>query len=127
MNIFGDLHLVDSAPVLGVLGLGVARVDDLLVVVEQLLADWTLGVQVLNVWGWKSWIFRIFLFVLFFLPLLLLCLTFASSFSFYSPGRSPLQGCPSPALLQSEEKQFIQLVFLGHKVFNESISKKSPI
>ena len=63
MNIFGDLHFVDSAPVLGVLGLGVARVDDLLVVVEQLLADWTLGVQVLNVLGWKSWIFKIFLLV----------------------------------------------------------------
>merc|ERR1719205_18436 len=41
------LHLVDGAPVLGVLGLGIARVDDLLVVVEQLLADRTLGVQVL--------------------------------------------------------------------------------
>ena len=41
------LHLVDSAPILGVLGLGVARVDDLLVVVQKLLADRTLGVQVL--------------------------------------------------------------------------------
>ena len=41
------LHLVDSAPVLGVLGLGVARVDDLLVVVQKLLADRTFGVQVL--------------------------------------------------------------------------------
>ena len=42
------LHLVDGAPVLGVLGLGVGGVDDLLVVVEQLLADRTLGVQVLR-------------------------------------------------------------------------------
>ena len=60
MNIFGDLHFVDSAPVLGVLGLGVARVDDLLVVVEKLLADRTLGVQVLGeVLFWsKSSFFR---------------------------------------------------------------------
>ena len=41
------LHLVDSAPILGVLGLGVACVDDLLVVVQKLLADRTFGVQVL--------------------------------------------------------------------------------
>ena len=42
------LHLVDGAPVLGVLDLGVGRVDDLVVVVKQLLADWALGVEVLN-------------------------------------------------------------------------------
>ena len=54
----GDLHLVDRAPVLGVLGLGVARVDDLLVVVEQLLADRTLGVQVLNILGWNIYSFN---------------------------------------------------------------------
>ena len=42
------LHFVDSAPVLGVLGLSIAGVDDLLVVVEKLLADRTLGVQVLG-------------------------------------------------------------------------------
>ena len=33
------LHLVDGAPVLGVLDLGVGSVDDLVVVVKQLLAD----------------------------------------------------------------------------------------
>ena len=43
------LHLVDSAPVLGVLDLGVGRVDDLVVVVKQLLADWALGVEVLRI------------------------------------------------------------------------------
>ena len=42
------LHLVDGAPVLGVLDLGVGRVDDLVVVVKQLLADWALGVEVLE-------------------------------------------------------------------------------
>ena len=43
----GHLELVDGALVLGVLGLGVAGVDDLLVVILQLLADGPLGVQVL--------------------------------------------------------------------------------
>ena len=43
------LHLVDGAPVLGVLDLGVGRVDDLVVVVKQLLADWALGVEVLRI------------------------------------------------------------------------------
>ena len=43
------LHLVDGAPVLGVLDLGVGRVDDLVVVVKQLLADWALGVEVLKI------------------------------------------------------------------------------
>ena len=43
------LHLVDGAPVLGVLNLGVGRVDDLVVVVKQLLADWALGVEVLRI------------------------------------------------------------------------------
>ena len=42
------LHFVDGAPVLGVLGLSIAGVDDLLVVVEKLLADRALGVQVLG-------------------------------------------------------------------------------
>ena len=43
------LHLVDGAPVLGVLDLGVGRVDDLVVVVKQLLADRALGVEVLKI------------------------------------------------------------------------------
>ena len=43
------LHLVDGAPVLGVLDLGVGRVDDLVVVVKQLLADRALGVEVLRI------------------------------------------------------------------------------
>ena len=42
------LHLVDGAPVLGVLDLGVGRVDDLVVVVKQLLADRALGMEVLE-------------------------------------------------------------------------------
>ena len=55
------LHFVDSAPVLGVLGLSVAGVDDLLVVVEKLLADRTLGVQVLGEVFWsKSSFFSMF-------------------------------------------------------------------
>ena len=43
------LHHVDGAPVLGVLDLGVGRVNDLVVVVKQLLADWALGVEVLRI------------------------------------------------------------------------------
>ena len=42
------LHLVDGAPVLGVLDLGVGSVDNLVVVVKQLLADRALGMEVLE-------------------------------------------------------------------------------
>ena len=78
------LHFVDSAPVLGVLSLSVAGVDDLLVVVEKLLADRTLGVQVLGEVFWsKSSFFNVFQ---------------------VSPGRWPWQGCPSPAHPRSEKK-----------------------
>ena len=88
------LHLVDSAPVLGVLGLRVAGVDDLLVVVEKLLADRTLGVQVLGEVFWsKSFFFHCF--SKFFGQNPLQC---------FSPGRWPWQGCPSLVHPRSEKK-----------------------
>ena len=96
------LHLVDGAPVLGVLDLGVGRVDDLVVVVKQLLADRALGVEVLR-------IRKILIIQLQLCAQMKICLnTFFSSFllnPLFIPGRWPWQDCPSPTRLQSEKRR----------------------